>query len=206
MITASLGDVVHDVITTMGYPGLALLVCVEQVFPPIPSELILPLAGYYVNEGDFNFFAALAAATIGAAVGSFVLYELTRRGGRPMLLRHGHIFRLREKDLDRADMWFERYGAWLVLLGRLVPGARSLVSVSAGLSGMPRLEFAALTFAGSALWNAALIGAGWALGSSYDEVGEALGPVGTAIGLALVVAAVVGGIWWFRRRAIQDDA
>jgi membrane protein DedA with SNARE-associated domain len=205
-MTASLGDVVHDVMTTAGYPGLALLVCVEQVFPPIPSEVILPLAGYYVQQGDFNFFAALAAATVGAAVGSFVLYELTRRGGRPMLLRHGHIFRLRERDLDRADTWFARYGAWLVLLGRLVPGARSLVSVSAGLSGMPRLEFAALTVAGSALWNAALIGAGWALGSGYDEVGEALGPVGTAVAVVLVVGAVGGGIWWFRRRALHDEA
>jgi membrane protein DedA with SNARE-associated domain len=204
-MTASLGDVVHDVITAAGYPGLALLVCVEQVFPPIPSEVILPLAGYYVNEGDFNFLAALAAATVGAVAGSFILYELTRRGGRPMLLRHGHIFRLREKDLDRADVWFERYGAWLVLLGRLVPGARSLVSVSAGLSNMPRLEFAALTVAGSATWNAALIGAGWALGSSYDEVGEAIGPVGTAVGLALVVGGVVGAIWWFRRRMLDED-
>ena len=114
----------------------------EQVFPPIPSEVILPLAGYYVHQGDFDFLAALAASTLGAMAGSFVLYELTRRGGRPTLLRHGHIFRLREKDLDRADAWFGRYGAWLVLLGRLVPGARSLVSVSAGLSGMPRLQFA----------------------------------------------------------------
>ena len=149
-MTASLGDIVREVITTAGYPGLALLVCVEQVFPPIPSEVILPLAGFYVSEGEFNFLLALAAATVGAAAGSFILYELTRRGGRPMLLRHHGIFRLREKDLDRADAWFDRYGSWLVLLGRLVPGARSLVSVSAGLSGMPRLRFALLTVAGSA--------------------------------------------------------
>ena len=202
---ASLGDVVHDVITTAGYPGLAALVLIEQVFPPIPSEVILPLAGFYVSEGDFNFLAALAAATFGAVAGSFVLYELTRRGGRPMLLRHRNIFRLREKDLDRADLWFDRYGAWLVLLGRLVPGARSLVSVSAGLSGMPRLRFALLTTAGSAMWNAALIGAGWALGGSYEKVGEAIGPVGTVVVVALVVAAVGGGIWWFRRRTIADE-
>ena len=180
--------------------------CVEQVFPPIPSEVILPLAGYYVHQGDFGFPAALVASTLGAMTGSFVLYELTRRGGRPALLRHARIFRLRERDRDRADAWFGRYGGWLVLLGRLVPGARSLVSVSAGLSGMPRLEFAALTAAGSALWNAALIGAGWALGSSYDKVGEALGPVGTAVVAVLVVGAVGGGIWWFRRRTLDDNA
>jgi membrane protein DedA with SNARE-associated domain len=205
-MTATLGDVVREVITTAGYPGLAILVCVEQVFPPIPSEVILPLAGFYVSEGEFSFLAALAAATLGALAGSFVLYELTRRGGRRMLLRHRTIFRLRERDLDRADEWFDRYGAWLVLLGRLVPGARSLVSVSAGLSGMPPLRFALLTFAGSALWNAALIGAGWALGGSYEKVGEALGPVGTAVVIVLVVAAVGSGIWWFRRRALHDDA
>ena len=204
-MTASLGDLVHDVITAAGYPGLAVLVCIEQVFPPIPSEVILPLAGYYVSEGDFSFLTALAAATLGAVAGSFVLYELTRRGGRPMLLRHRRIFRLREHDLDRADAWFGRYGGWLVLLGRLVPGARSLVSVSAGLSGMPRLRFALLTTAGSGLWNAALIGAGWALGGSYDDVGEALGPVGTGVAIVLAVAAVGGGVWWFRRRALHDD-
>ena len=204
-MVASLGDVVREVITTAGYPGLAVLVCVEQVFPPIPSEVILPLTGYYVSQGDFDFLAALAASTAGALAGSFVLYELTRRGGRPMLLRHRRIFRLREKDLDRADEWFARYGGWLVLLGRLVPGARSLVSVSAGLSGMPRPKFALLTTAGSALWNAALIGAGWALGGSYDKVADAIGPVGTVVVLVLLVAAVGGGIWWFRRRTLDED-
>lgn len=203
---ASLGDVVRDVITTAGYPGLAVLVCVEQVFPPIPSEVILPLTGYYVSEGEFDFLAALTAATLGALVGSWVLYELTRRGGRPMLLRHRNVFRLQESDLDRADAWFASYGSWLVLLGRLVPGARSLVSVSAGLSAMSRIRFALLTIAGSALWNAALIGAGWALGSNYGKVADAIGPVGTAIVVVLLVGAVVGGLWWFRRRVVHDEA
>jgi len=200
-MTASLGDLVRGVVTSAGYPGLAGLVLVEQVFPPIPSEVILPLAGFYVSKGEFVFLLALLAATLGALAGSAILYSLTRRGGRPMLLRHRRVFRLNEHDLDGADEWFDRYGSWLVLLGRLVPGARSLVSVSAGLSEMPRLRFALLTAAGSALWNAALIGAGWALGSSYEKVGETLGPVGTGVVVVLVVAAVSTGIWWFRRRS-----
>ena len=204
-MTASLGDVVHDVMTTAGYPGLALLVCVEQVFPPIPSEVILPLGRLLRAPRGLQLPPRAGGVHARRDGGLVRALRADAARGRPALLRHGHIFRLREKDLDRADSWFARYGAWLVLLGRLVPGARSLVSVSAGLSGMPRLEFAALTAAGSALWNAALIGAGWALGSSYDKVAEALGPVGTVVVVVLVVGALGGGIWWFRRRALQDD-
>ena len=110
---------------------------------------------------------AVLAATIGSVAGALILYALGRIGGRPLLLRHGRILRLDERRLDRADDWFDAHGPKLVLLGRLVPGVRSVVSVPAGLSEMPVGRFVALTALGSAVWNAVLIGAGWALGSRW---------------------------------------
>jgi membrane protein DedA with SNARE-associated domain len=196
---ASIGDWVRDVVTTSGYPGLAVLILIENLFPPIPSELILPLAGFYVGKGDLNFIWAVLAATAGAVAGALVIYAVARYGGRRMLLRYGKILRIREKDLDRADEWFDRYGVWIVLGGRLVPGARSLVSIPAGLSEMPVWRFVTLTALGSALWNSALVGAGWALGSNYDKVGNVVGPVSTLVTAALVLALIAGGVWLLRR-------
>lgn len=120
-----------------GYPGLAGLILVENLFPPIPSELILPLAGFYVSTGQFAFIWAVLAATASSLVGALLIYALARRGGRPLLLPYGRLLRIREADLDRSEAWFDRFGGWLVLGGRLVPGARSLVSVPAGLTRMP---------------------------------------------------------------------
>jgi membrane protein DedA with SNARE-associated domain len=196
---ASIGDWVRDVVTTSGYPGLAALILIENLFPPIPSELILPLAGFYVGKGDLVFIWAVLAATAGAVAGALIIYAVARFGGRRMLLRFGKVLRIREKDLDRADDWFDRYGVWIVLGGRLIPGARSLVSIPAGLSEMPIWRFIALTALGSALWNSALVGAGWALGSNYDKVGGVVGPVSTVVTAVLVLALIAGGVWLFRR-------
>jgi membrane protein DedA with SNARE-associated domain len=197
---AGIGDWVRDIVTTGGYPGLAALIFIENVFPPIPSELILPLAGFYVGEGDLVFGWAVLAATVGSLGGALLIYALARKGGRPLLLRHSRLLRVREADLDRADDWFDRYGGWLVVGGRLVPGARSLVSVPAGLSEMPLIRFLVLTALGSAAWNAALVGAGWVLGRNYDKVAGVVGPVGTAVTVALVLGAVAFAVWWRRRR------
>ena len=188
------------IIRSGGYPGLAGLILVENVFPPIPSEVILPLAGFYVSRGEFVFGLAVLAATIGSLLGALLLYAVARHGGRPLLLRHGRLLRMRETDLDRADAWFDRYGAWLVFGGRFVPGARSVVSVPAGLSEMPLGRFVALTTLGSAGWNVALIGAGWALGSNYERVADAVGPASTAVTVALALGLLAAVVWWYRRQ------
>jgi membrane protein DedA with SNARE-associated domain len=206
MPLASFGDWVRDLVSTGGYPALALLILVENLFPPIPSEIILPLAGFYVGTGELHYVWALLAATVGAVAGALIIYAIARHGGRPLLLRHGRLLRLREKDLDRADDWFDRHGAWIVFFGRLVPGLRSVVSVPAGLSEMPPARFVALTAAGSAMWNAALIGAGWALGNNYDKVGGIVGPVSTVVTIGLVLALVALGVWLARRRVRRRAA
>jgi membrane protein DedA with SNARE-associated domain len=198
---AAPGDWVRNTVSSGGYPALAGLILAENLFPPIPSELILPLAGYYVGQGEMAYVLAVIAATIGSLVGALILYGVARAGGRPLVLRFGKVLRVRERDLDKADGWFDRHGAWIVLFGRLVPGARSLVSLPAGLSEMPVWRFVALTTLGSAVWNCALIGGGWALGENYERIGDYVGPVGTIVfGLFALVAAALVLVALRRRR------
>ena len=194
------GDWVRSVVSSGGYPALAGLILAENLFPPLPSELILPLAGFYVGTGEMAFVLAVLAATVGSVAGALILYAIARFGGRRVLLKWGKVLRVRERDLDRADDWFDRHGGWIVLFGRLVPGARSLVSIPAGLSEMPIVRFTLLTTLGSTVWNCALIGGGWALGEHYEQIGGIVGPVGTIIVGALAFGALALVILTYRRR------
>ena len=183
-----LGGWVQQIMQDFGYLGLFLLLLVENLFPPIPSEVILPLAGFLVGRGEFGFLGALVASTAGALVGAFILYAVGRWGGRTVILRYGRILRFTNKDLDRANDWFERYGAWIVLFARLIPGIRSVISVPAGALKMPILQFAVLTTAGSALWNTLLIGLGMFLGRNWPVVSERVGALSDVVLVATAVA------------------
>ena len=201
----NIGQWIQTVMGSLGYVGLALLLVLENVFPPIPSEVVLPLAGFFVGRGDFTFWGALLAATIGATAGALVLYSLGRWGGRALVLRYGKWLRVSEEDLDRAEGWFARHGDLLVLGARVVPGARSVVSIPAGTSRMPLLRFAVLTTIGSAVWNAVLIGAGVILGANWDRGNGWVGSYSDVV-LAVVVAAAILYlvIRRFRRRKSED--
>ena len=199
MIAVAPGDWVRNTVSTGGYPALAGLILAENLFPPIPSELILPLAGFYVGQGEMTFILAVLAATLGSLAGALLLYAIARFGGRALVLRMHPLLRISERDLDRADRWFDRRAVVIVLLGRLVPGIRSLVSVPAGLSEMPLATFIGATAAGALLWNSALLGAGVALGANYERVERYVGPFGTVV-LVAVVLACVAGLVWLRRR------
>lgn len=164
------GQLVLDVIEALGYVGLALLLVAENLFPPIPSEVVLPLAGFLVGRGDLNLWGAMVAATFGSVVGAVVLYGLGRWGGRRLVLRYGKWLRVDEEALGRAEGWFKRYGDWIVLVARVVPLARSIVSIPAGTARMPLPRFLVLTTIGSAAWNGILIGAGVALGANWQVV------------------------------------
>jgi membrane protein DedA with SNARE-associated domain len=190
---------IEEAVTEAGYAGIAAVMAIETVFPPIPSELVLPLAGFQVANGTLGYVPALAASTLGAVLGALLLYTLARLGGRPLVLRLHPLLRITERDLDRADGWFDRRATPIVFFGRLIPGVRSLVSVPAGLSEMPLWRFLAATTAGTLVWNAALLGAGVLLGAQYDRVEGYVGPAGTAV-LVAVVLGVVGGVIWLRRR------
>ncbi len=164
------GQWVLDVIGALGYLGLALLLIAENLFPPIPSEVVLPLAGFLVGRGELNLWGALTAATFGSVAGAVVLYGLGRWGGRRLVLRYGKWLRVDEEGLRRVEGWFGRYGDWIVLVARVVPVARSIVSVPAGTAKMPLPRFVVLTTVGSAAWNGFLIGAGVALGANWRVV------------------------------------
>jgi membrane protein DedA with SNARE-associated domain len=193
-------ETIENVVTEAGYAGIAIVMAIETVFPPIPSELVLPLAGFQVARGTLGFVPALGASTLGAVLGALVLYAIARLGGRPLVLRLHPLLRVTDHDMDRADRWFDRRAVPIVLFGRLVPGVRSLVSVPAGLSEMPLWRFLAATTAGALMWNAALLGAGALLGAQYDRVEGYVGPVSTVVMVAVALAAVAGVVW-LRRRA-----
>jgi len=194
-IVAVLGLSLSGVLRDLGYVGLALLMFAETVFPPIPSEAVLPLAGYLVQRGEFAFLAVLATSTAGSVVGAVLLYEAARHGGRPFAHRFLRTARIGPEKLEEAERWFARRGALVVLFGRFVPGVRSVVSLPAGLLRMPRLTFLALTVLGSAIWNTLLVGAGYVLGSQWERVSEVIGPISTPLLVAVVTAAAAVLLW-----------
>ncbi len=188
---ADLTDDVAGVIEALSYLGVAFLVALESVFPPIPSEVVLPLAGFVAGRGDASVPGMIVAATVGSTIGAWVLYGLSAAIG-PVRLhgfvdRHGRWFRLDTHDLKRAEDWFDRRSDAAVLIGRCIPLIRSLISVPAGFRHMPFMRFTVLTAAGSLLWNAALVGAGAVLGERWEAVGDVVGLLQTAVILGVVV-------------------
>lgn len=191
---------IEDFIASFGYLGLAALMLAENLFPPIPSEAVLPLAGFFVGRGELSFLPALAAATLGSLAGAVVLYALGRWGGRALVLRHGRLLRVKEKDLDRAERWFEKHGDVVVLAARVVPFARSVVSVPAGVLEMPFWRFTLLSAAGTCVWNTLLIGAGWYLGDNWQRISSVVGSVSEVVVIVLAVATIAFAIHWWRSR------
>ncbi|WP_194822932.1 DedA family protein [Micromonospora sp. S-DT3-3-22] len=162
---------VAGVIDSLGAVGVAFLVALESIIPPIPSEIVLAMAGYLAAEGRFSLVVIVLAATVGSLVGALVLYWLGAALGEERLKRWLDRIPLVDRDdLEKADRWFERHGRWAVLIGRLVPVVRSLVSVPAGANRMPMGEFVLLTTLGSGVWNALVVGLGYTLGSRWQDV------------------------------------
>lgn len=206
MLALSLTDFIGDVIAAVGPLGLGLLLLGETLFPPMPSEAILPLAGFYVDDGRITYVGAVLGATVGSLAGALVLYALGRYGGRPLVLKERRFLRVRKRDLDRAERWFDRFGPAIVLVARVIPLARSYISVPAGTMRMGLPIFAALTFVGSAVWNAALIGAGWALGSRWEEVSDVVATASPFVVAGVGIVCIGVAAWWWRRRRIPAAA
>lgn len=200
-------DAVVGLMRAFGYLGLFLVLIIENLFPPIPSEAVLPLAGFLVGRGEMNFGLAVTVATAGGLVGALILYALGRWGGRPLILRYGWILRVDGESLDRAERWFTTYGDWVVLVARVIPLARSIVSIPAGTMRMPLLRFTILTTVGTGLWNIILIGAGQLLGENWEEVSNVAATY-SDVGIGLLGLGVVAfGIYYlFRRRIKQRQA
>ncbi len=173
-----------------GLLAVGLLMILENVFPPIPSELIVPLAGFQAAQGSFNIVALLVVATLGSLLGTLIWYSLARAWGRERFLRfidrHGVWLTLTREEAEGAAEWFRRHGPAAVFFGRLVPTVRTLISVPAGLSGMYFASFLLYTAAGSAVWIALLAGAGYLLEENYEAVEHWLDPATTIVVLAVV--------------------
>ena len=190
---------VLDVVSAIGELGVGLLVLLENIVPPIPSEVVLPFSGALVADGRFTFVGVLIASTLGSVLGAVLLYELGRRLGEDRVARGlARIPLVTEDDIDRGSDWFSRHGHAAVLTGRLVPGVRSVVSIPAGAQAMPRHTFLLLTIGGTVVWNALLIGAGVLLGRQWQTVEQYTRWLDVAMVAAVVL--VVARLGWRRFR------
>jgi membrane protein DedA with SNARE-associated domain len=195
---------VVDVIERLGPLGVGALIALENVIPPIPSEIILPFAGFTASQGDLNLVAAWLAATIGSVVGALVLYGVGALLGRErleLLSTQRWFILFSASDLARGEVFFARHGNKIVLLGRFIPLVRSIVSVPAGIERMPLARFVALTALGSGIWNGAFIGIGYAAGDNWDQVETYVQPFSYLAVLLLAVA----GVWLVVRRLRSQD-
>lgn len=181
-----------------GYLALAFIMFLENVFPPIPSEVVMPLAGYHAQEGSMSLWGVIAAGSAGAFLGALFWYWVGRLIGprrmRAFIGRHGRWLAMTPADFDAAKSWFDRYGGPAVFFGRLAPTVRTLISVPAGIVRMPFGVFAVYTFAGATIWTAALAWAGYLLGSQRHLIDSWLNPVANialAVGLVIYVWRVV---------------
>ena len=186
---------ITNTITSLGYLGIGLLMFLENLFPPIPSELIMPLAGFTVAKGRMELAPVILAGVIGTILGALPWYYVGKLVGEDNLKqladKYGKWISVSSRDIDKADNWFDKHGEKAVLLCRLVPGVRTLISLPAGISGMPLVPFLIYSTIGTALWVSLLTFAGYALGDNYELVDEYLGPVSKIVFVGLVVAFVV---------------
>jgi membrane protein DedA with SNARE-associated domain len=190
---------VLDAMDSLGALGVGLAILAETVIPPIPSEVVLPIAGYLAQTGRMHVVAVFLAATLGSLVGAALLYELGRVLGPERSRRVlGRLPLVDVEDVEKTFAWFERHGRSAVLIGRLVPVVRSFVSVPAGVVRMPWPQFLLYTAIGSALWNGLLIGAGMALGTQYEVVESYVGYLDWVL-----VAAAVGAVGWALVRHVR---
>jgi membrane protein DedA with SNARE-associated domain len=199
-----MGDWVRELIEQTHYVGVCLLMLLETVFPPIPSEVIMSLAGLQAQRGTMTLWGAILAGTLGAMLGNIMWYWVARALGierfYPLIDRFGRFLTLDRREVERADALFDRYDRWLVFLGRMVPTIRSLVSIPAGLFGMGWRAFLFWSTLGTLGWTTALAVAGYLLGQNYTEVDRYLGPVSTGIIVVLVLWYLFRVITWKPRR------
>ncbi|WP_299536862.1 DedA family protein [uncultured Streptomyces sp.] len=186
-----------SLVETMGGPGAGLAIALENLFPPLPSEVILPLTGFAAGQGSISLPSALFWTTLGSVVGAAVLYWIGHLLGRDRMHRvWARLPLVKSSDLERTETWFARHGTKAVFFGRMVPVFRSLISVPAGIERMPLPRFLALTTAGSLIWNTVLVMAGYLLGDQWHVVETYVGFLSKAV---LVLAVVAVAAWVTRR-------
>jgi membrane protein DedA with SNARE-associated domain len=192
---------ITNTMQSLGYLGIALLMFLENLFPPIPSELIMPLAGFTVSQGNMQFIPAVLAGIVGTVLGAFPWYYIGKVVSEERLEqladKYGKWITVSSKDIRKANEWFNKHGSKAVFFGRLVPGVRTLISLPAGLNNMPLVAFVLYSTLGTTIWVSFLTAAGYFLGDNYELVDEWLAPVSKIVLLILVIWFV---IWVVRKR------
>jgi membrane protein DedA with SNARE-associated domain len=191
-ILAALFIFIKTLIAFSGYGGIVILMAIESACIPLPSELIMPFAGYLVFEGSMKLFWVATAGAIGCNVGSLIAYEVGYYGGRPLVERYGSWILLGRHELDWADRFFARWGYLAIFIGRLLPVIRTFIALPAGIARMPRLRFHIYTFLGSWPWCFGLAWLGMKLGQNWRELGKYFHKFD-----AVILAALVIGVVWF---------
>ncbi|MGB3638858.1 MAG: DedA family protein [Rivularia sp. (in: cyanobacteria)] len=197
-------DWVTNIISSFGYLGIGFLMFLENIFPPIPSELIMPLAGFTVTQGKLNMQFVILAGTLGSVVGALPWYYVGKLVGekrlREWIDKHGKWLTLSGKDIDKSKRWLNKYGKAVVFFGRLVPGIRTFISVPAGLEKMPLIPFLLYSFAGSLIWTAILTYSGFILGNNFQQVEKYIAPISGIVFASLAIYLIISFI---RRRNRQ---
>ncbi|PZO22731.1 MAG: alkaline phosphatase [Leptolyngbya foveolarum] len=197
---------VTNAVTAFGYWGIAFMMFLENLIPPIPSELVMPLAGYAASQGELNVWSAIAFGSVGSLLGALLWYYIGLSLGlnrlKVLLDRYGRWVGLSSKDLDNAQRWFLKRGTWTVGICRMIPGIRTYVSIPAGVTRMPLAPFFLYSTAGTVLWTAFLTLAGYFLGNEYERIGVWLAPVAKVV---IVVVAVTVVVWLARRISKKEE-
>ena len=196
-LIAAITDWLVWLMEQVGGLGVALAIALESIFPPIPSEVILPLAGFSASRGLFSLVSAIVWATAGSVLGAWALYGIARWVGLHRIQRAADVIPgVSRHDIAKADGWFTKYGTWSVLIGRVIPVVRSLISIPAGLNAMSFRTFTGWTLLGSAVWNTILISVGYGLGAQWCAIQGALGVFEDVV---IAVVIVVIAVWAVRK-------
>ena len=199
-------NIITSLVSSYGYLGIFIAAFAETIFPPIPSELIFPLAGFVGFNSNFTyietFFMAVSGA-VGATIGAIVIYLISFKIGRIAIIKIGKYVFVSEKKIESAEKWFEKYGVYAVFLGRMAPGVRELISVPAGIARMPFTKFVTFTFLGSLIWSLILVFSGYFLGNSWDSLSETLSkyfPIISVITLLSIGIVILFYVLYDKRR------
>ncbi len=194
-LLSALAAFIIATLSSLGYGGVVLLMAIESACIPLPSELIMPFAGFLVFQGTLTLWGVALAGALGCVLGSLVAYYVGLWGGRPLVLKYGRYLLISQQDVELADRWFARHGEVTIFIGRLLPVVRTFIAFPAGVARMPLLKFVAYTFIGSLIWCWALAWIGRSLGEHWDTLGTWFHRFDAVIGLLIVL----GAAWWVWR-------
>ncbi|WP_174729262.1 VTT domain-containing protein [Mesobacillus harenae] len=195
---------ITDIMEKFGYLGILLMIALENVFPPIPSEIVLTFGGFMTTYTDLTIIGVIFAATIGSVLGAVILYGVGRlldvKRLEIIVDRWGHILRVTKEDIYKADAWFDKYGYWTVLFCRVIPLLRSLISIPAGMSNMNFGLFLLFTTIGTLIWNIVLVNIGAAVGESWEEIVGIIDTYANFVYALIAAGGLVFIVWFFRRK------